>query len=216
MGRGGRAADREVPERRCIVTGARGPTAPMIRFALAPDGAVVPDLAGKLPGRGAWVGAERALVERARAKGLFARAFKARVTVRDNIADVIEAGLARRAIEALGLARKAGLALSGFDKVHGRLKRGGVAALIEARDGAEQGRRRLRAMAPEAPCLGCLDCAELGLAFGREIVIHAVLDSGGAAEKAIGEMRRLEGFRTGDAPGGAGSAPLLAGNAGHG
>ena len=198
MTRGGRSGRRDAPERRCIATGQSGPTAPLLRFVRAPDGTLVPDPSARLPGRGAWLTADRAALARATGKGLFARAFKAPVTVPDDLVGQIEAGLQRRAVEALGLARKAGLAISGFDAVHARLRTGlPVAALIEACDGAEQGRARLRPLAGEAPRIDCLDSAELGLAFGREIVIHAVLDSGGAAERAVREAERLRGFRGG-------------------
>lgn len=195
MTRGGRRKDRDGPERRCVATGESGSPEGMIRFALDPDGIVTPDLAERLPGRGIWVTARRDMVEKAAKKNLFARSAKRQATVPDGLADQIEAALARRAVEALGLARKAGLATAGFEKVRARLKQGPVAALIEARDGSEQGRARLRPMAGEAPVLAALTASELGLAFGRDSVIHAALDAGGAAERVVREVRRLDGFR---------------------
>lgn len=195
MTRGGRPADRDSPERRCIATGESGDTARLVRFVLGPDGCVVPDLAGRLPGRGAWVTADAGTLARACARNLFARAFKAPARVSADLPAQVEAGLARRLVEALALARKAGLATAGFDAVKARLRSGPVAALIEARDGAPGGRARLRPLAGGAPLIGALDQTELGLAFGRESVIHAVLDSGGAAERVIREHERLAGFR---------------------
>ena len=195
MTRGGRARTREDPERRCIATGTRGPTAPMVRFVLAPDGVVVPDLAERLPGRGAWVTAAQAALERACAKGLFARAFRAPARVPPELVAAVEAGLARRLIDAIALARKAGLATTGFDAVKSRLKAGAVAALIEAADGSVPQRAKLRPLAGGAPLVDRLTAAELGLAFGREFVIHAVLDRGGAAERVEREHARLSGFR---------------------
>ena len=143
MTRGGRRKDRDGPERRCVATGQSGSPEGMIRFALDPDGVVTPDLAERLPGRGIWVTARRDLVEKAAKKNLFARSAKRQATAPEGLADQIEAALARRAVEALGLARKAGLAVAGFEKVRARLKQGPVAALIEARDGSEKGRARL-------------------------------------------------------------------------
>ncbi|MEM6662503.1 MAG: DUF448 domain-containing protein, partial [Pseudomonadota bacterium] len=55
MTRGGRRKDRDGPERRCIATGETGATDRLIRFVLAPEGGLVPDLAARLPGRGAWL-----------------------------------------------------------------------------------------------------------------------------------------------------------------
>lgn len=195
MTRGGRARTHEEPERRCIATGARGPTEPMVRFVLGPDGAVVPDLAGRLPGRGAWVTSAREALERACAKGLFARAFRAPARVPPDLVALVEAGLARRLMDSIALARKAGLATTGFDAVKSRLKKGPVAVLIEAADGSEPQRAKLRPLAGEASLVDRLSAAELGLAFGREFVIHAVLDRGGASARVEREHARLSGFR---------------------
>ena len=167
----------------------------MVRFALSPEGVVTPDLAERLPGRGVWVTADRALLARAAKKNLFARGFRAPARVPEGLADIVEAGLARRAVEALGLARKAGLATAGFDKVRARLRAGPVAALLEAADGSEQGRAKLRPLAGGAPVLAALTSQELGLAFGREFVIHASLDAGGASDRVVREAQRLAGFR---------------------
>jgi predicted RNA-binding protein YlxR (DUF448 family) len=195
MARGGARRRRDGPERRCVVTGESGPTDRLIRFALSPQGEVVPDLAERLPGRGVWVTAEAGLVERAGKRGLFARGFKASATAPPDLAARVEAALARRLIDALAMARKAGLATAGFEQVRARLREAPVAALIEAADGSARQRAKLRGPAAEAALIDRLEAAELGLAFGRESVIHACLDRGGAADRAIREGRRLEGFR---------------------
>ncbi len=197
MARGGRDDPRDGPERRCVASGESAPVEGLVRFALAPDGMVTPDLAERLPGRGVWVVARRDMVEKAARRNFFARGFRAAARVPEGLADLVEAGLARRAVEAIGLARKAGLATTGAEKVKARLRTGPVAALIEAADGSEQGKARLRPLAGEAPRVDRLTAAELGLAFGREFVIHAVLDAGGAAERVVRESRRLAGFRSG-------------------
>lgn len=195
MTRGGRVRERDGPERRCVATGESGDIAPLIRFVLDPEGRVTPDLAEKLPGRGVWVTAERALLDKAIKRNLFARGLKAAAAIPAGLAEAVEAGLARRLIDATGLARRAGLAVTGFEKVKARLKAGPVAALIEASDGSEQGRAKLRPMAADAAVVDVLTSAELGLAFGREFVIHAVLGYGGAADLVLRESRRLAGFR---------------------
>jgi predicted RNA-binding protein YlxR (DUF448 family) len=196
MARGGAKIRPDEPQRRCIVRGESGPSDPLLRFVLGPDGTVVPDLAERLPGRGAWVGASAELLSKACARNLFSRAFRAPAQVPPDLVAVVEQGLARRLIEAMALARKAGLATSGFDAVKARLKAGPVAALVEAADGAEGGRAKLRPLAGGAARVDTLTATELGLAFGREFVIHAVLDSGGLADRAVRESTRLAGFRT--------------------
>jgi len=196
MTRGGQARSRAEPERRCIATGESGPADRLIRFVLGPSGEVFPDLAGRLPGRGAWLTADRTLVERAVAKKLFSRAFRTQAQVPADLADRLEAMLVRRLVDLIGLARKAGQAVTGFEKVRAKLREGGVGALIEARDGAADGREKLQRLAPDIPVLAVLDAAELGLAFGRDFAIHAALDRGGFADRAIGEAARLAGLRS--------------------
>jgi predicted RNA-binding protein YlxR (DUF448 family) len=203
MTRGGRATnrakDRGEPERRCIATGESGPTGRLVRFVLGPEAVVVPDLAGRLPGRGVWLTAERALVERAVAKKLFSRAFKAQAAAPADLADRLEALLASRLIDLIGLARKAGHAVTGFEKVRARLKEGAAGALVQASDGAADGKAKLARLAGGVPggvrIIEVLDSTELGLAFGRDFAIHAALDRGGFADRAIGEAARLGGLR---------------------
>jgi predicted RNA-binding protein YlxR (DUF448 family) len=200
MARGGAAKIRSEPERRCIATGVSGPTSRLIRFVLDPGGEVVPDLAARLPGRGVWLTADRALVQRAVEKKLFSRGFRAQVGVPADLADRLEALLAKRLIELIGLARKAGQAVSGFEKVRAKLAEGAVGVVLQARDGAADGKAKLARLARSGihsvPVIDVLDSAELGLAFGRDFAIHAALDRGGFADRAIGEAARLEGLRT--------------------
>jgi len=184
------------PERRCIASGASGPTDRLVRFVLGPGGELVPDLAAKLPGRGVWLTADRALVERAVAKRLFARAFRAQVAAPPDLADRLEAALVRRLVELIGLARKAGQAVAGFEKVGARLRDGAAGVLVQASDGAADGKAKLARQAGPLPRIELLTAQELGLAFGRDFAIHAALDRGGFADRAVAEAQRLEGLRS--------------------
>ncbi len=195
VSRGGRDKDRSEPERRCIATGVSGPTAPLVRFVVGPEGDVFPDVAEKAPGRGMWVSADRAAIDLAVKKNLFSRSAKAPVKAPADLSERVEALLTRRLQDALALARKAGLAHMGFDTVHRRLKSAPVAALIEASDGSEAQRAKLRPMAGEAPVISCLSREELGLAFRRDNVIHAALDAGGVTKTVLREASRLNGLR---------------------
>ena len=186
-------------ERRDIVSGSVMDEAKLIRFVAAPDGAVTPDLARKLPGRGLWVAADRASVETAAKKGLFARAAKAKVAAPGDLADQVDALLRRRLLSGLGLARKAGDLTSGFEKVAAALDAGKAAWLIEASDGAADGRRKLmgktRKHTPPTPVFGLFSAEELGLALGAENVIHTAFLAGRAADRWAQDARRLSGFR---------------------
>lgn len=198
MSRGGRDKDRDEPsERRCVVTGEVQPKRGLIRFVAGPDGVVVPDLAEKLPGRGVWVTADRAAIEKAAAKGLFARGLKAPVKAPEGLADLVEAGMARRVVELVSLARKAGYAIAGFEKVKGALAAGNVKVLLQASDGSDRGKGKL--WTPEGGrWFGCLTAAELGLSFGRDHVIHGALAPGGLTNSVIKDAGRLTGLREHD------------------
>lgn len=195
MTRGGARRERTGPERRCVGSGESGSRDLLIRFALDPEGRLTPDLAERLPGRGVWLTADRAMVGKAVKKRLFSRGFRRPVEAPEDLADRLEALLAARLIEAIGLARKAGLATTGFEKVRARLKRGAAGALFAASDGAEDGRGKLAALRGETPMAEALTGAELGAAFGREAAVHAVMEPGGATDRALREARRLDGFR---------------------
>jgi predicted RNA-binding protein YlxR (DUF448 family) len=186
--------------RRCIVTGEVQPPERMIRFVIGPDGTVVPDLAQKLPGRGYWVGAQRTLVAKAVERDCFSKAARARVIVPDGFVDRVEALLVARLSEHLGLARRAGLVTIGFSKVEAQLQRqpGRIAALVEASNSGDADRGKLIGLARRNPRIrlaGCLTDTEIGLALGRESVVHAALGQGPLADRFVSEAERLGGFR---------------------
>ncbi len=185
------------PERRCLATGAVRPKAALIRFVLGPEGRIVPAVAGNLPGRGLWLTARRDIVELAVTKRLFARAARQPVVVDDDLADRVEALLAERCRDRIGLARRAGQAVMGFGKVEAALAQGKAAVLLAAGDGAADGRGKLRTLAAGVPLVEQLTSDELGASFGREHVVHAALAPGRIAQALIADAARLAGFRTG-------------------
>jgi predicted RNA-binding protein YlxR (DUF448 family) len=192
--------DETMRQRRCIVSGEIMPDNRLIRFVLAPDGQVVPDIAAKLPGRGLWVSASRAAVDAAVEKKLFSRAAKAPANATADLAERAEKALVARMSGDLGLARRAGTLVLGFDNVLRALESVRAPSLmIEASDGAGDGKRKLynaahaRGLKPQM--VECLSSAELGLALGRENVIHAAVQPGGLADRLIFDAERLSGFR---------------------
>ncbi|WBU60095.1 RNA-binding protein [Paracoccus albus] len=194
MTRGGRDKEHEGTERRCLVTGEVQPKAGLIRFVLGPDGIVVPDLAEKLPGRGFWLTADQGVIGKAVSKGAFSRGAKAPAKPPEGLLELIETGLAKRVVELISLARKSGDAVAGFEKVKDWLAAGRVKVLLQASDGSERGKGKL--WTPEgARWFGGLTASELGLAFGRDHVIHSALSKGGLADKVIRDAGRLNGLR---------------------
>jgi len=195
MTRGGQNKNRDASERRCIVTGDTQPKCGLIRFVVGPDNQIVPDLLEKLPGRGIWVTADRHVLEAALKKGLFARGAKQVVTVPDGLIDDVEAGLVRRVVELISLTRKGSRAVMGYEKVKSWLMQERARVLIQASDGSIRGKSKLRTPEDNGVFIGALTAQELGLAFGRENVIHGALAAGGLTKRVVEEAAKLKGLR---------------------
>ncbi len=198
MGRGGASKDRsDGPERKCIATGEVQPKYGLIRFVVGPETQIVPDIAGKLPGRGMYVAADRDALHKAVTKKLFARGAKMPVQVPEGLIDEVERQLARRVVDLIALSRKSGRAVAGYEKVKAWLQMEEAQVLIQAVDGSGRGKSKLST--PHfGTYIGWLTADELGLAFGRQTVIHGALASGGLTQRVVEEANRLRGVREND------------------
>lgn len=192
------------PLRKCILTGDHGARAELVRLALAPDGTVLPDLGARAGGRGAWLSPDRVLVEGAAAKGrlrgALMRAFKTdAVQVPADLAERIGEGLARRALDRLGLENRAGHLIWGFDRIGDALGAGKVWLLLHAADAGADGVAKLDAKARwaerQVPSLVLpAGRAELSMALGRENVVHAAVCDRAAAERVTAAAQRWRAF----------------------
>jgi uncharacterized protein len=183
------------PQRRCIVTGEVHERPRLLRCVVGPQATIVPDVDARLPGRGLWLLPRRDIVERAVAKRTFARVARQSVVVPPELADRCEALLARRCCDALGLARRAGLAVAGYKRVNEAVRRGNAALLLLARDGAEAGHRRIKAGSRGVVSAAVLDAEELSGVFGREMVGFVAVGPGDLCSRLRIELERLAGFR---------------------
>jgi hypothetical protein len=195
MGRGGVSKDHsDGPDRKCIATGEVQPRFGLIRFVVGPERQIMPDILGKLPGRGIYVAADRAALETAVKKKLFARAAKGQVALPDGLVEEVERQLARRVVDLISLQRKGGRAVAGYEKVKAWLQQEEAEVLIQASDGSDRGKSKLST--PHfGHYIGWLTADELGLAFGRQTVIHGALASGGLTKRVVEEAQRLKGVR---------------------
>jgi predicted RNA-binding protein YlxR (DUF448 family) len=191
-------------ERRCIVTGDHLSEARLYRFVASPEGKVVPDVDAKLPGRGFWVRADKNAIAQAGAKGLFSRAAKSPLVADAGLPDLAESRLVERMLGLIGLARRSGELILGFDQVEEALRgtgkqRNPPAVIVEAADASADGTRKLQGAARKRGIfpfvIGAFTSDELSLALGRPNVVHAALKSGWLAERLVFEAGRLEGFR---------------------
>jgi hypothetical protein len=181
------------PLRRCIVTRESGPKEGMVRFVLDPDGHVVPDLEGRLPGRGMWLSANADVLERAVKREAFARAARRTVHVPPDLRARIEDGLTRRVRDLVGFARRGGQAVCGREAVLERLRTGRVGLLVEAADGSLAERAKLVG-GRGVPVVAPLSADALGAVFGRDHAAHVALAPGRLADAVAAEAKRLAGF----------------------
>ncbi|HEX4740929.1 MAG TPA: RNA-binding protein [Caulobacteraceae bacterium] len=186
-------------QRRDLVSGEVMEEERLIRFVAGPEGQVIADLGRKLPGRGMWVAASREAVAMAAKKNLFSRSAKAKLSAPPDLADQVETLIRARLLSNLGLARKAGALTCGFEAVRDVLASGRVRHLVEAFDGASDGRRKILAQVRKSPrpveVVGVFSQAELGLALGLENVVHTALLAGRSTERWAVDVERLAGFR---------------------
>lgn len=196
------------PERKCILSGDHGLRDAMVRLAISPDGDVLPDVMARAPGRGAWIGVNRADLEIAVAKGklrgALARAFKgAPLSIPEDLAERIEAALTRSFADRLGLEMRSGKLLLGSDRIAENARMGKVAWLAHAGDASEDGSRKLdQALRVGAEAQGSgmrgvtlpLDRAALSVALGRDNVVHLALTDTAAAARVAASLQRLLHF----------------------
>lgn len=189
-------------ERRCIVSGEVLPESDLIRFVIDPDRHVVPDLDTKLPGRGAWVRADRQSLDKAIAKNLFSRAFETAVQVRADLVDQITARLNDKLLDQLGLARRAGRCILGYDAVRLALKDTTPPGLrIEASDGSDDGRSKLdrlaEAIAPGLVVMERFDADLMGERLGKGRVVHGLILAGPESDRIKALLLRLQHLEAG-------------------
>jgi hypothetical protein len=161
---------------------------------------LVPDFSNKLPGRGLWLRPSRAGLRKAAERNLFSRAARQAVRLPEGLPDLVGRQLRQRCLDRLALARRAGEAVAGHDKVRGWLKEGAAAVLLQATDGAVEPRRRLAALGrghrPELDVIELFSAAELGQALGRDAAVHVAVASGGLADTLCLEAARLRDYET--------------------
>ena len=191
------------PGRQCIVAREVRDPDDLIRFALAPDGALVADLERRLPGRGVWVSCCRETLEKAIKTKAFSKSLKTAVSPDLDLPGRLDNMLLRRVIDGLALANKAGRTVAGFQQVESTLEKGKVRVLLHGQDAAADGCLKLdrkfkaiqRDCGEEAPIVAILTIEEMSLAMGRPNVVHAALISGGLSERFLREAGRLERYR---------------------
>jgi uncharacterized protein len=190
------------PNRTCVATRLVLPVDQLIRFVLDPNGVLTPDLKGRLPGRGAWVRASRTHLEAAIKRKSFARSLKMPAVVPENLPEMVEQLLLIDVRQALAMANKAGLVITGFSKVEVACSKSNTVAIVSASDGSSDGKRKLtqailrnHGRSDAISLISPLTCDEMDLALGRENAIHTALQAGSASDAFLIKYQRLMNYR---------------------
>jgi len=205
---GGAGGSGDGPERRCVLTGETGGRGDLLRLAVSPEGDVLPDALARAPGRGAWVGVDRATLAEAlasgRLRGALARAFKGRpLAIPETLPELSERALERAFLDRLGLELRTGKLILGSDRIANDARMGKVAALYHAADASDDGSRKLdQALRVGSDAEGTglagvrlpLDRTALSVALGRDNVVHLALADRASAERVAIPLRRLLHF----------------------
>jgi len=191
-------------ERRCLASGGIRDPKDMVRFVLSPEGVVTPDIAGKLPGRGVWVSAERKSLEKTIALKSFARGFKGKAKLEGDLVNLTERLLMRRVLGLITMARKSSVIAMGFDQVQSMARESAIKFRIEAKDGSKDGRGKIRTLSKainreqelaDPIVIGCFTAEEIGNALARESIVHAAIRPCKLAKSLAVDVKKLSGFK---------------------
>ena len=188
------AIEKDFLDRKCISTGEKRRKSELVRFVVGPDKVIVPDIVGRLPGKGFWLKSSKSVIFDACKKNIFARHARTSVTVPEDLIGLVEGLLRKHCLEIFGLAKRAGQMVGGYEKVRSILLIEKVGVLFMASDIAKDGKNKIGGLATGATIINCFSGSELGAAIGRERLVHAVIRPGGFAQKLLSETSRLMGF----------------------
>ncbi len=181
-------------ERKCIVCGETLPREGLLRFTLTPEGFVVPDFKKKLPGRGIWVKNSKTTLEKAVVKNLFSKASKKNVKVNMMLVETVENLLRKKGLETISLARKAGVLITGFEKVAETIKKGKAAFLLEAKDAGHDGHEKIVALAKDLEVFRSYSIEELDKALDKVNTVHVAFLKSNMAQTVYNEFEKFENF----------------------
>ena len=183
------------PVRRCIVSGRIEPITKLIRFVVGPDNVIVADISKRLPGRGLWTLAARDIVNEALARRKFDKAAKCCVLAPADLADKVELSLLQSCLNIVGLARRAGCAVGGYEKSRALISSGKALLVIVATGASTGSRKRLLSGRPNLGVLEIFSQYEVEKVFGKDGVVFAAITDAMISDKLRDEAGRLAGFR---------------------
>jgi predicted RNA-binding protein YlxR (DUF448 family)/ribosomal protein L30E len=197
MSKSGKGAS---PQRSCISCRKEGDKGTLLRFVLAPDGVLTPDLESKLPGRGAYTCRSKKCLLDAVKRRQFARTFKGETApvAGEVLASLVQHQMEERIGGYVALATKAGATVSGGEAVE-RLLKGSkppqLLILSEDLSGSIAEKLEGQALRAGVPVMKVLDKEKLGILLGKGSDRSAVaITSQGFASSLIREFERYRNY----------------------
>ena len=187
------------PIRTCIISGRSLPQSQLIRLVASEAGEILPDISGKLPGRGVWVTADRAIVSQATTTKHGTKRLGQALggDIPPNLMARIETMLVTRCQQILGIGRRGGLVIGGGGAIKAAKNSPSIDWLIIASDASPREASAMRASTrPQHQCVA-LHSSEIGPVFGRESLVFAAsfVSSSRYSQSLAKELRRLDGMR---------------------
>jgi predicted RNA-binding protein YlxR (DUF448 family) len=191
------ATVRSQPQRTCLGCRQVKCQDQLIRFVRSPDGEILADLKGKLPGRGAYLCNSRACIETALARKQFDRAFQqpCQVVVSEQLIDAVVKELLAHMTALLGMARKSTSFIAGSNAVLEALKRKvSLAVVVLAGDISPQIGEKVRHKATQQniETVELFDKIELGRILGRAERSVVGLPDGKLAAAFLNDLHRYQ------------------------
>lgn len=180
--------------RKCIATGEILEKEELLRFVMLPDNTVVPDFKKRLNGKGIYVKNSKKTLEKAITSNLFAKALKKNAKATSELVEQVEFLLLKQALNSISLARKAGVMVSGMDKVKEALKKNNVAFLLEAVDAGADGHNKIMSLAKNIEVFNLFKIEELDKELAKENTVHLAFIKGNMASSVRETFVRLTSF----------------------
>lgn len=186
-------------ERRCALSKEVKSNHELIRFVANGDGEIFPDVSARAPGRGVWLSSDLQTLQEAIKTNAFSRSLKHAVKASDGLVENTIEQLKQKCLSMIGMAKRSGQIVLGFDNVCEHLRNKPAAFIIEAAESADDGRQKIFSLSKKwnsVQIIGCFSIDDLGSALGRDNVIHALIPKGDFAKAWAKEINRLAGFKT--------------------
>lgn len=181
-------------ERKCVATGKVKPKAELLRFVKTPDSRLVPDFNKKIPGRGLYVSNSRRALQHALSKNLFIKSIHLHLKIQEGFVDMVEHLLYQKGLDALNLARKAGVLVTGFEKVKEKIVKNKVAFLIEASDAGQDGAEKMASAAKDLEILKVYQTNDLDVALNKVNTVHVAVLKSDIAHMVYENLKKYQTF----------------------